>query len=695
MQLPGKVGGKTACFITVLLLTEWIAAVSPESAKAAQIIAETQTATQSDESSTAKISELLDEKMTEKEEQAFTEEQVSTEEQALIEEQESAEEQASTAKQVSTEEQTASLESTKRKSARAPVLEITEEGGNLSSGSYQLEEDVMLFQDLVILENEEVTIDLNGCEIIGTGDDSVIKNYGILTIEDTSEKQTGSIAGGNATNGGGIYNDGILFFYGGFIYGNRAAENGGGIYNSDSGEVEMYGGCVGSTNITLLWSNGTRNKYPKVNEKGYIRKMQLGDEGCWANNGGGIANEGKFTMSGGKIVGNSSTNSGAGLYHFGKGSFFMSGGEIYGNHASVSGGGIYLADGESTMEITGGQIRCNRAEGNGGGVVSFGNAMMGNEADISYNVARLNGGAIAVENSGKVEMDGVSLCHNTAIGTSEALSGRGGGIWSTGTCSIFNSICSYNQASCGGGIYVGGGESNVSGGLLHHNQAVGTPEDSGEEAVTTAYDSEKNAGVGGGVYIHDGGILTLGKEDEKGNTEIGIYANQADFAADDVYCAPIGRTTIVLPSVEQMNLSDYSENQSGTLLQWYEDYVEGDTRYKDEKSLKGAQDALQILRYRAAKEQNTRSEVAFSITEPTTLTGRYVCLTLGSQPEEETEEGYELPEAGGRKIIFEITGICFLFLFFQSRIPGKRFYKRFSRIKKQRKNNVSKERKRK
>jgi hypothetical protein len=220
---------------------------------------------------------------------------------------------------------------------------------------------------------------------------------------------------------------------------------------------------------------------------------------------------------------------------------------------------------------------------------------------------------------------------------------------------------------------VGGGESNVSGGVLHHNQAVGTPEDSGEEAVTTAYDSEKNTGVGGGIYIHDSGILTLGtEEEEKKDTEIGIYANQADFAADDVYCAPVGRTTIVLPSVEQMNLSDYSENQSGVLLQWYEDYVEGDTRYEDEKSLKGAQDDLQILRYRAAKEKNTRSEVAFSIMKSTTLTGRYVCLTLGSQPEEETEEGYELPEAGGRKIIFEIIGIIFLFLFFQSRIPGKR-----------------------
>jgi hypothetical protein len=531
----------------------------------------------------------------------------------------------------------------------------------------------MLFQDLVIQENEEVTIDLNGCEIIGTGDDSVIKNYGILTIEDTSEEQTGAITGGNATNGGGIYNEGKFYFCGGRIGENRAAKKGGGIYNSVSGEIEMYGGYVGTTGITLWWTSGVKNTYPKTSEEGYIRRIQLGDGGCRAYYGGGIANEGKFTMSGGKIVGNSSTNSGAGLYHFGKGSFFMSGGEIYGNHASVSGGGIYLADGESTMEITGGQIRCNRAEGNGGGVVSFGDAMLGDEADISYNVARLNGGAIAVENSGKVEMDGVSICHNTAIGTSETLSGRGGGIWSTGTCSIFNSICSYNQASCGGGIYVGGGESNVSGGVLHHNQAVGTPEDSGEEAVTTAYDSEKNTGVGGGIYIHDSGILTLGtEEEEKKDTEIGIYANQADFAADDVYCAPVGRTTIVLPSVEQMNLSDYSENQSGVLLQWYEDYVEGDTRYEDEKSLKGAQDDLQILRYRAAKEKNTRSEVAFSIMKSTTLTGRYVCLTLGSQPEEETEEGYELPEAGGRKIIFEIIGIIFLFLFFQSRIPGKR-----------------------
>ena len=101
----------------------------------------------------------------------------------------------------------------------APVAaqaELTSAGGELTSGTYRLSEDIALEDaNLTIPADAEVVLDLNGCTLTGTGIGSVISVAGKLTIQDS--KNGGKITGGNskqdswkndnAHNGGAIFID--------------------------------------------------------------------------------------------------------------------------------------------------------------------------------------------------------------------------------------------------------------------------------------------------------------------------------------------------------------------------------------------------------------------------------------------------------------------------------------------------------
>lgn len=92
------------------------------------------------------------------------------------------------------------------------VNAIGAKGGTLSSGTYELTSDVKLTTDLTIPSDAEVSIDLKGNTLTGSGSDSVITVYGTLTIKDSGT--TGKITGGQGPSastdergagGGGIY----------------------------------------------------------------------------------------------------------------------------------------------------------------------------------------------------------------------------------------------------------------------------------------------------------------------------------------------------------------------------------------------------------------------------------------------------------------------------------------------------------
>ena len=101
---------------------------------------------------------------------------------------------------------------------------------------------------------KNLTIDLNGCVLRMRGTGSVLKvsDRATLTITDSSTNGTGTITGGNATDGGGVYVDdnATLKMTGGCITDCHASRGGGGIYSS--GNLYMSG----TAKIEKCTSNG-------------------------------------------------------------------------------------------------------------------------------------------------------------------------------------------------------------------------------------------------------------------------------------------------------------------------------------------------------------------------------------------------------------------------------------------------------
>ena len=156
-----------------------------------------------------------------------------------------------------------------------------------------------------------LTLDLNGCVLRMTGNTSVfyVYNNATLTIQDSSAAKSGTITGGNAGDGGGVY------------IGD----------NSSEGHLVMTGGTI--TGCATEPSRG-------------------GDRG-----GGVFVFKGSFTMSGTAKITNCTADGGGGVVvHTSSSKFTMNGGEISDCKASKTGGGVCLIGGAG-FEMTGGTIR--------------------------------------------------------------------------------------------------------------------------------------------------------------------------------------------------------------------------------------------------------------------------------------------------------------------------------------------------
>ena len=109
-----------------------------------------------------------------------------------------------------------------------------------------LDSDTTITETLVIT-SKTLTLDLNGCTLRMTGTGSVLKVSGraTLTITDSSAAKSGTITGGNAEDGGGVYVEAYatLEMTGGCITGCRA-EDGGGVYIDNNATLKMTGGCI-------------------------------------------------------------------------------------------------------------------------------------------------------------------------------------------------------------------------------------------------------------------------------------------------------------------------------------------------------------------------------------------------------------------------------------------------------------------
>ena len=158
-----------------------------------------------------------------------------------------------------------------------------------------------------------LTLDLNGCvlRLRMRGNTSVfyVYNNATLTIQDSSAAKSGTITGGNAGDGGGVY------------IGD----------NSSEGHLVMTGGTI----------------------TGCATDPSRGD----GRGGGVVVFKGSFTMSGTARITNCTAFWGGGVVvHTGSSTFTMNGGEISDCKASSTGGGVCLISGAG-FEMTGGIIR--------------------------------------------------------------------------------------------------------------------------------------------------------------------------------------------------------------------------------------------------------------------------------------------------------------------------------------------------
>ena len=158
---------------------------------------------------------------------------------------------------------------------------------------------------------KNLTLDLNGCVLRMTGNTSVfyVYNNATLTIQDSSAAKSGTITGGNAGDGGGVYIGG----------------------NSSEGHLVMTGGTI--TGCATDPSRG-------------------------GGRGGGVfVFKGSFTMSGTAKITNCTADWGGGdVVHTRSSTITMNGGEISDCKASNTGGGVCLIGG-AWFEMTGGTIR--------------------------------------------------------------------------------------------------------------------------------------------------------------------------------------------------------------------------------------------------------------------------------------------------------------------------------------------------
>ena len=173
-----------------------------------------------------------------------------------------------------------------------------------------LDSDTTITETLDIT-GKTLTLDLNGCTLRMTGNTSVfyVYNNATLTIQDSSAAKSGTITGGNAGDGGGVYIGG----------------------DSSEGHLVMTGGTITGC-ATDPYRGGGRG-------------------------GGVFVFKGSFTMSGTAKITNCTAVWGGGVVvHTSSSKFTMNGGEISDCKASNTGGGVCLIGG-AWFEMTGGIIR--------------------------------------------------------------------------------------------------------------------------------------------------------------------------------------------------------------------------------------------------------------------------------------------------------------------------------------------------
>ncbi|MGM9832712.1 MAG: hypothetical protein ACI31A_03380 [Candidatus Limisoma sp.] len=319
----------------------------------------------------------------------------------------------------------------------------------------------------------------------------------------------------------------------------------------------------------------------------------------------------------GDVTGNTAYNDGGGIYldglNIGNNS---TGGKIcyVSGNAATNGGGIFINNGNLALDKV--DISGNTSTNNGGGVCLEGGSFKINSGTISNNRCNKYGGGVYSSNSGGNYIN--SSFSGGTVNANAALAG--GGICVDGNIDFTTTSTSIerNNATNGGGIcVVNGAKMTYKSGLIRFNAANAAATITGE----TAY--QKNAtevaGFGGGVFVADNSSLKLDISDGK----LGFYGNKATNGADDIFANGKG-TSVTVPDVKTMTLTDFAVPVPASSLFWAEDYSTNDTNYGNGTKINTAWSGTN-LRYQVAL--NDRKDI-YQV-QATDNANQYISLALG------------------------------------------------------------------
>ena len=294
----------------------------------------------------------------------------------------------------------------------------------------------------------DVTLCLNGHSITREGNDEqdIYNNGGNAVIKITKnisfaltdcQETVGTITHKAGVSGEGVYNAGNFNMYNGKISGNNGgvtnqrtfemyggticqntAEYGGGVYNKDTGTFNMYSGTITDNTASTGYYDGGGGVY---NEGMFSMSGGHIFQNKSTNHGGGVNNgSGTFEMSGGEISKNTTTNRGGGVFNKG-GTFIMSDAAKISENKAMYGGGVYKESGTFTMSggtITGNTAAGSAAYASGGGVqhASLESFKMSGTAKITNNTAISGGGGVLVEKGRAITLGGAVEITGNKVG---------------------------------------------------------------------------------------------------------------------------------------------------------------------------------------------------------------------------------------------------------------------------------------
>ncbi len=359
--------------------------------------------------------------------------------------------------------------------------------------------------------------------------------------------------------GGGIYTyrRSEVTITDGLISENKTYQHGAGIYidseNNVVSKFNMSGGTISKNSATAnlytaRYGGGVYigNRSESVISGGVI------EENYNMTYGGGLyfGNSSKTTIEGtieirNNIVSHASGGYGAGLYVADSATFTMTGGKVYGNTSSdnyvVSGAGIYINN-YCTSEITGGEIYENESyRGNGGGLYS-GNGIITLGGNVKIHDNRIlgggsgNGAGVNVRNA--YFTDNAEVYNNTSVG-----------------CNTGGLYCAYQFMMDGGKIY--NNKALNIGGIFLDTLKTDPSYISGGEI----YGNIAETGYGGGIYLRgttgsttnvDKSIITIDKDTR-------IYDNTCKTNGGGIYSDYASR--IILK--EQASITGNTAGQYG------------------------------------------------------------------------------------------------------------------------------------